>query len=176
MKTATVALRVFIILFAFAFTIIEPINWKVKEGSYSVSFKGGKIEGILTGLKATILFDEINPEKSKIYASVDVNTINTGNSLKNKHAKAESALDVARFSMIIFESTGIYKKGTDYEAKGKLSMKGVTKEIILPFTFLKKGDEAVFKGKFSVTPKDYNITKMGTPDEVVIELEVPVTK
>jgi polyisoprenoid-binding protein YceI len=176
MKKVTVALGIFIVLFASAFKSTELINWKVKEGAYSVSFNGGKIKGVLTGLKATILFDEISPEKSKIYASVDVNTINTGSGMKNKHAKTESALDVEKFSMIIFESTSIYKNGTDYEAKGKLSIKGVTKEIILPFTFTKNGDEAVFKGKFSIATKDYNITRMGSPDDVVIELDVPVTK
>ena len=50
----------------------------------------------------------------------------------------------------------------------------VSKEIKLPFSFERTGTSAVFKGKFSISPKDYNITKFGTPDPIEIELMVPV--
>ena len=176
MKKVKVVVTAIAILLTTGVALSQSTNWKVKEDAYTVSFKGGKVEGALKGLKATILFDETSPEKSKIYATVDINTINTGNGLKDKHAKSESALDVEKFSMIIFESTDIYKKGADYEAKGKLSIKGITKEIVLPFSYVNKGSEAVFKGSFSIVTKDFNITRMGTPEKLEIELTIPVIK
>ncbi|MBL7911864.1 MAG: YceI family protein [Bacteroidia bacterium] len=178
MKTKNIKLAVaaFTILFASAFTVIQSVNWKLKEDAYTVSFKGPKVDGVIKGLKTSIVFDEANPEKSKITATMDANTVNTGNGMKNKHAKAEDALNAAQFPEIKFESTSVSGKVGNYTAVGKLTIKGVTKEINLPFTFENKGAEAVFKGKFSIVTKDYNITKKGTPDVLEIDLNVPVTK
>jgi polyisoprenoid-binding protein YceI len=177
MKKITLGIAIFTILFASAFTVIESVNWKVKEDTYAVNFKGGKVEGGIKGLKATILFDEANPEKSKITATMDVNTINTGNGMMNKHAKSEEALNAEKFGTITFETTSISKNAAfGYRAIGKLTIKGVTKDIAFTFLFENKATEPIFKGKFSIEPKDYNITRSGTPDKLDIELSVPVTK
>lgn len=176
MKKIKLALGAVSVLGLVAFTVVESVNWKLKDEAYAVNFKGGKVSGILKGMKSTILFDEANPEKSKLSVSLDVTTINTGNGMMNKHAQGIDALDAKQFPKITFESTSIAKKGSAYEATGKLTIKGVTKEIVLPFTFENKGTEGIFKGKFSVTPKEFNITKNGAPDKLEIELIIPVTK
>ncbi len=172
MKKLTLLAGVFTFVLTSAFVIIESINWKVKEDSYGVHFKGGKIDGVMKGLKATIEFDEANPTKSKIVATVDVKTISTGSGMKDQHALAESALNGDVYPTIKFESTTITGKSGAYHAVGKLTIKGVTKEIFLPFTF----DGKDFKGKFKIVPAEYNVTRMGTPDVLEIELTIPVTK
>ena len=176
MKTVKLTLGILVIVIAFAFTLVQSTNWKIKEDAYSITFKGSKVDGTIKGVKAKILFDEDNPGKSKILASIDVNTLNTGNSLMNKHAKSESGLDSKVFPFINFESILISGKSDNYNAKGKLTIKGITKEISLPFTIQNKGTEAVFIGKLSIVPKDYNITRFGTPDLLEIGLTIPVTK
>lgn len=176
MKTITRILAVSSILIVSAFTIIQSINYKVKEGSYSVAFKGGKVKGVMTGLKANIAFNENSPETSKIVATIDATSIHTGSDMMDKHAKSENALNTTAFSVIGFESTSITGKEGSYEALGKLTIKDVTKEVKLPFTFEHKGDEFLLKGKFSIVPKDFNITRMGTPDLLEIDLTIPVTK
>ena len=176
MKNWKLTSGAFIVLLASAFTVADSVNWKVKEDAYALTFKGGKIDGSIKGLKASILFDEANPEKSKISTTLDVNTVNTGNGMMNKHAQSESALDVKNFPTISFESTSVSGKNGSYTAVGKLTMKGVTKEVSLPFTYENKGATALFKGKFSIAPKEYNITRTGTPDVLEIEITVPVTK
>lgn len=164
------------VLIATAFTVIHSTNWKLKEEAYSVTFKGGKVEGVIKGLKTSITFDEAKPENSKITATLDVNTINTGNGMMNKHAKFEDGLDAKKFPSINFESLSVTVKSGKYSANGKLTIKGVTKEINLPFTFENKGLESLFKGKFNIKPKDFNITRGGTPEALEIEITAPVTK
>jgi polyisoprenoid-binding protein YceI len=164
------------VLIASAFTVIQSTNWKLKEEAYSVTFKGGKVEGVIKGLKTSITFDEAKPENSKIIATLDVNTINTGNGMMNKHAKSEDGLDAKKFPSINFESLSVTGKNGKYSANGKLTIKGVTKEINLPFTFENKGLESLFKGKFNIKPKDFNITRGGTPEALEIEITAPVTK
>ena len=161
-----------------AFTAKGVTSWKVKDGAYTVKFSGGhlmgKMSGTFKGLKATIIFDEDNLPASKISASIDAATVNTGNDTKSHHA--QEGLGAEEYPVIKFESASIVKKGNAYEATGSLTLKNVTKQIVMPFTFDKQGAGGTFNGKFSLKTADYNITKSGTPDEVEIELTVPVTK
>jgi polyisoprenoid-binding protein YceI len=152
---------------------IALTNWKVKE-PYEVKFAGGKIHGEFQGLKASIEFDKTHPEDSKISATIDVSTLATGFFIKTAHAK--EALDADKYPSISFSSTSVSKNGNDFEAKGRLTMKGVTQPVTIHFTFEDKGNEGVFKGSFKVIPKNFNITKDGSPDELTISLLVPVTK
>jgi len=164
------------ILIASAYTVIQSANWQIKEDAYSVTFKGTKVEGTIKGLKAIILFDEKRPEASKITATLDANTLNTGNGMKNKHAKSTEGLDAKKFPEVHFESVSVTGKNGSYTAVGKLTIKSITKEVDLPFTFENKGAEGVFKGKMSILSKEYNITKNGAPESFEIEIIAPVTK
>lgn len=148
-------------------------NWKIKEGA-SVKFSGGKISGSFETLKVDIQFDKNQPEQAKISATIDVNSIATGFFIKTNHAK--NALGADGYPTIKFVSTSVSKDGSGYVAKGNLTMKGVTKPVAIRFTFDDKGNEGLFKGSFKVIPKDYGIDRSGTPEEVTIDLIVPVTK
>ena len=55
-------------------------------------------------------------------------------------------------------------------------MKGITQNLMIPFTFEKQENGAVFKSVFSINPETYHITKAGTPDRLEIELNIPVDK
>lgn len=173
MKKLKLILSLFAVLSLMAFTALEIVNWKVKD-NYAVTFKGGKIKGSFKGLKAIIAFDEAEPAHSKIWASIAASSIETGMGMKDKHAMA--ALDAQNFPLIIFESSAVSKNGTGYEATGKLTLKGVTKDLVLPFTLEAANGETVFKGRFSILTKDFNITRSGSPEQVDVELTIPVSK
>jgi polyisoprenoid-binding protein YceI len=163
-----------IILLVSAFTAYEITNWKVKD-NYSVSvYQGGTKFVSFNGLKASILFDEKNVEKSKISASVDASSVNPGeeNRALKEGAKKPEALDVVNFPLISFESTVITGKDNSYEATGNLTLKGITKEVKIPFTF----ENQVFKGGFSIDPKDFNITSQAFQKRLNIVLNIPVTR
>lgn len=157
-----------------AFTFVAQSNWKVSEENYSVKFTSKKVDGIFKGLKADINFDENNLGNSKILATIDATSVNTGNGLRNKHAR--QGLGADEYPTIKFESVSIAHSGNGYVAVGKLTLKDVTKQINLPFTFKANGDGGTFSGSFSVKPKEYHVEKMGTPEEITVELNVPVKK
>lgn len=164
-----------LVLSSLAFSILNLGNWKLKEDAYSIQFNGTKVDGFLEGLKTTLVFDKDRLENSKFIATIDAKTINTGNWLKNRHAASKDALDAEHFPIIKFESTKITVTNEGYNAVGQLTLKGITKTINLPFSFLSKGNEAVFKGSIKLSPKDYNITRNGTPEIIEVEILVPVT-
>lgn len=161
-------------LLSSAFVIYLSQNYVIKENAYGVTFKGDKMSGTFKGLKAKIDFDEAHLNTAKISASIDAATVDTDNWLKNRHARAGLGAD--DYPTIKFESTSIRKTSTGYEAVGNLTLKDVTKAITLPFTFTPDNTGGTFSGKFTITTKDFHVTKSGTPDVVEITLKVPVTK
>jgi polyisoprenoid-binding protein YceI len=156
-----------------AFTLINNSTlWNVKEGSYSVKFTSKKFDGEFKGLKSELLFDETNLAASKLTATIDANTINNG--MRNGHAK--KGLDAQTFKVVKFVSTSITKTSGGYESTGNLTIKDVTKQIKIPFTFTKTAEGGVFAGTFSVKPAEYHVTRSGTPEILDFQINVPVTK
>jgi polyisoprenoid-binding protein YceI len=163
-----------IILIASAFTFVHSQEWKIAD-NYSVKFDGGDPSGEFSGLKGTIQFDENDLAGSKFDATIDVASINTGNGMKNTHAKSEKWFDAQKYPLIRFTSSAITKTASGYEAKGTLDMHGVQKEIAIPFTFTNNA----FQGSIQLNRLDYNINT-GEPAHgsatFKVDISVPVTK
>ena len=174
MKKHFYALAAIVVLFASAFTAFQSMDWKISD-NYSVKFDGGDPSGEFKGLKGTISFDPGNLKDSKFEVSIDVASINTGNGMKNTHAKSAMWLDAEKFPLISFTSKEITKGTSGYVAKGTLDMHGVQKEITLPFTF----DGNVFTGSISINRMDYNINT-AEPNHggqvMKVDINVPVSR
>ena len=163
-----------ILLIASAFTFVHSQEWKIAD-NYSVKFDGGDPSGEFSGLKGTIEFDENNLAGSKFDATIDVASINTGNGMKNTHAKSEKWFDAQKYPVIRFTSSAITKTTSGYEAKGTVDMHGVQKEIVIPFTFTNN----VFQGSININRLDYNINTAEPAHGSAtfkVDISVPVTK
>jgi polyisoprenoid-binding protein YceI len=158
-----------------AFTFITAQNWQIADG-YNIAFSNDEAGGIFKDFKGSISFDENNPVTAKFDVTVDVASINTGNGLQNKHAKSDEWFDAAKYPTIHFVSTKVVKGGAGYQVIGNLQMHGVTKPVIIPFTFKHTGAGATFAGSFTVNRSDYGIGKPGgdVPEPVKLDISVPV--
>jgi polyisoprenoid-binding protein YceI len=159
-----------------AFTVISTADWQLTDG-YSVRFKGKRISGFFHSLKGKISFDENNLASSRINLEVDVASITTGNSLKSWHAKRRKWFDAKNNPTISFVSSKFQKAAKGYVVTGKLKMRGVEREVSIPFSFSNK----IFFGNFSVRRTDYNVGKMKgfsklVSDTIMIDFTIPVTK
>lgn len=174
MKKQTYLLTTLLLIGASAFTFIQSQNWNVAEG-YSVKFDGGDPSGEFTGLKGVIQFDEKDLAASKFDMTLDVASINTGNGMKNTHAKSANWFDAEKYPTIAFTSTAITKTGDSYEAKGILEMHGMKKETIIPFTFANN----TFAGNIEVNRMDFGLDDGKHPKmmpTLKVSINVPVTK
>lgn len=162
-----------------AFTFSSLFNWTINE-DYEVRFKGGGAEGTFSDLKGTIQFDPTNLAGSKMDVSVAVNTISTGNTTKDKHAKGKSWFHAEQYPEIRFTSKSFQTAKEGYEVSGDLVLHGETKTITIPFTFEENEAGGLFKGTFSLNRKDYGIKGpiMGimVGSEFQVDLKVPVSK
>src|SRR6266487_4986025 len=163
-----------VLIVSSAFTVIKSQDWKITD-DYSIKFDGGDPSGEFKGLKGSITFDPNDLALSKFDVSVDVATINTGNGMKNTHAKSAMWFDAEKYPTINFTSSAMTKTAAGYEAKGVLDMHGVQKEITIPFTF----SNNIFTGNFEINRLDYNINT-AEPNhgaaKFKVDISVPVSK
>ena len=121
MKRKPYLLASIVLIIASAFTFVQSQTWKIAEG-YSVKFDGGDPSGEFSGMKGTIQFDEKNLATSRFDVTIDVASINTGNGMKNTHAKSANWFDAEKYPTIAFVSTSISKTSSGFEARGTLEM------------------------------------------------------
>ena len=159
---------------------IQKWNVNAAAAQIKINVKGpfGNVDGKLGGLKATILFDKDHLSASSIRASTDPKSISTGIKLRNKDLQKEKYFNSAKYPSLSFQSDQIQKSGTGYKAIGNLTIKGVRKQVEIPFNFSEEGNAGVFNGHFSIQRQDYGIGKKGGSigSTVSIDLKVPITK
>ena len=152
-------------------------GWKILE-THKVAFSNKDVSGTFDDISGTIIFDAENLPASKFNFKLKVESINTGNGLQDKHARGEEWFNAQKYPYVEFNSTKIEKTDIGFKATGKLEMHGVTKEVVIPFTFSKKGNKGTFIAKFSVNRTDYNVGKKGNDvaDAIKITATLPVQK
>jgi polyisoprenoid-binding protein YceI len=173
MKTLHFLLASALIIALSAFTIDASVNWKIADG-YSVKFISKDPTGVFTKMDGSIQFDPNNLENSRFDVKVDVNSINTGKGMQNKHAVSADWFDAETYPYIHFVSQRIDRLGNDYKASGTMEIKGIKKTFDIPFTF----ENNVFSGKFEVNRTDFGIgaEHKKVPAILAVELSVPVTQ
>jgi len=173
-KKLNIILFIGLLLVVSSFTNFS--RWNI-ENNFSIHFAGSSVEGIFEKFKGEIVFNENALETSNFSLIIEVESIATGNWLKNRHAKNDKWLDSDKYPDITFKSTKFLKTAAGYAVKGILTMHGIQKEITIPFTF----SNQIFKGNFSVNRMDYKIGNMEgmskkVSNEIKIDFVVPVTR
>jgi polyisoprenoid-binding protein YceI len=91
------------------------------------------VRGEFTDYSANILFDENDVTKSSIEGSIKVASINTGNEKRDNHLRSSDFFDAENHPEITFKSRSIVKDGDDYAMLGSLTIRGVTRDVQIPF-------------------------------------------
>jgi polyisoprenoid-binding protein YceI len=79
---------------------------------------------------------------SSVTASIDLDSLDTGNEQRDGHVKSPDFLDVAQFPTMTFRSTGLRANGSDYTLDGELTLHGVTRPVSLDLEVTGSGPDA----------------------------------
>jgi polyisoprenoid-binding protein YceI len=138
----------------------QETNWTTTSKSIAFTIKNAKlpVKGSFEGLMAKIIFDPNNLKAANFSATILVSTIKTGIDMRDKHLKRAEYFNIEKFPEITLKSNTItLVKGNDYNAKCTLTIKGVAKEVDLPFTFVETVNSAVFKGVLNLNRLDFGV-------------------
>jgi len=90
------------------------------------------VRGDMGKITGTVTFDPAKPAAGSIEATVDVTGIDTREAGRDKHLKSADFFDVEKFPTITFKSKRIDPVAAGgFKITGDLTMKGVTKEVVL---------------------------------------------
>jgi len=147
--------------------------------TFQVKNLGINTVGTIGGLTADIQFNPGNLASCAIDATVDASTINTDNDGRDDHLKSEDYFDAAHFPKLSLKSVSFrHKSGNNYSGMFNLTIKGKTKLVELPFTYVEAGNSAVFKGSFKLNRLDFGIgeSSMILANEVTVNIEAEIGK
>ncbi|MGZ4845919.1 MAG: YceI family protein [Candidatus Angelobacter sp.] len=160
-------------------------EYKIDPNHSSVNFAVthmmvSTVNGRFNTFEGKILFDDKDVTKSSVSVAIKTTSVNTDNTSRDNDLRSSGFFDVEKFPEITFQSKSVEKKGNGYVAHGTLAIKGVSKEVDLPFE-LKGPVDAGKMGKvmgahasLTVNRQDYGVAKAPgmVGNEVKIDLNV----
>ena len=153
--------KIFVFLLFVSFSIgLNAQNWKPTTANVSFKLKmlGATVDGKFKGFSGTLKFDPDNLATSSLNASVDANTLDTDNNLRNKHLKEKSEFfNVAKYPILKMKTTKIEKEGNNFVGYFDLTIKETTKAVKIPFTFKQEGNNATFQGSTVINRRDWSV-------------------
>jgi len=72
-----------------------------------------------------------DPLHSRVEASVDLSSIDTGNADRDAHVRSADFFDVEQFPELTYRSTAVREAGDGFVVNGELSLHGVTRSVPL---------------------------------------------
>jgi len=124
--------------------------------------KDGKAEGAALGFEVkTASLEEIVKERNEWTEKLET------------HLKSPDFFDVEKFPTASFISSEIAAggdaavAGTTHTIKGRLTLRGVTKDVAFPVTIALTGKDISAKAEFSINRKDFGIMYTGKADDLI---------
>jgi len=148
-----------------AFQVLFASEYVVDTAHSNVGFSIkhlmiSNVNGNFKSYDADLEFDEKTKQITKLIASIDTNSIDTGIEKRDEHLKSVDFFDVQKFPIIKFEMTSKTKNSIS----GKLTMHGISKKITLNSTIhgvikdMQGNSRVGFTLKGEVNRKDFGLT------------------
>lgn len=168
-------------------------TYEIDPAHSSVGFRirhlVGRVSGSFTRFSGSITFDEKQPAKSKVSATIEAASIDTQNQKRDDHLRSADFFDVTKYPTLTFASRHVSVVGKNhFRVLGDLTMHGVTRQTILDVAYggqmknpMGPGQRAGFTATTRVNRKDFGIVWNKTLDtggamlgdnvEITLEIE-----
>jgi polyisoprenoid-binding protein YceI len=90
-----------------------------------------KIRGAFTNWTGTFELDEHDPGRFNVDVKIDAASIDTKEPSRDVHLRSADFFDVERFPHIGFRSTSLSRAGEEYDVRGELTIRGITRPVSL---------------------------------------------
>ena len=137
------------------------VDQKESKVGFMVKHKITKdVYGGFRNVEGNVTFDEEQNSIINVEAKIDVNSIDTGNSKRDRHLKSPDFFDANNFPFISFVSSDVKKlENGKYIVTGLLTMRGITKNITLRGERKKNiNNNMVFSAETLIDRQDFEIS------------------
>jgi polyisoprenoid-binding protein YceI len=149
-----------------------------------------KVRGYFTKWSATIEAPNDDLEKAKLTVSIDAASIDTREAKRDAHLRSADFFDADQHPKLEFVSTKIERSGDRYSVTGDLTIRGVTKPVVLAVESLGSGKDPWgntrlgFSARATIARKEWGLNwnqalELGgvlVGEDVTLEIEAQVIK
>ncbi len=133
-----------------------------QTGRSSITFvvkeMGVPVAGGFRKFGAQLAFNPAKPETAKVNIDIDLASIDAGSNEANDEVIGKQWFNTRAFPTARFTSIEVKALGAGhFQVSGKLTIKGVTRNVTVPFTFRAEDGTGVFDANFVLKRTDYAI-------------------
>jgi polyisoprenoid-binding protein YceI len=168
-------------------------EWTLEDGSaigFTATQQGSPVDGRFERFSATIAFVPDDLAASRVAVVIDTASIATGHKDRDALLRSASFFEVERWPEARFASHAFaHTDGDRYQAQGELTMRDVTRDVVLPFELTIGPDpaaadrlQAEARGALTIRRLDYGLgqgdfaSTRTAGDEVVIRIRIVASR
>jgi polyisoprenoid-binding protein YceI len=134
--TAALSALLFTGASAFAQSSAQTSTWTIDKNHAQTNFQirhmgVSTVRGSISDVTGTVVWDDKDPSKSSVEATIDTTTVSTNNEARDKHLKSPDFFNVEKFPTMTFKSTSVSGASGKLQVIGDLTLAGVTKSVTL---------------------------------------------
>jgi polyisoprenoid-binding protein YceI len=122
---------------------------------------GAPNKGRFKSFQVSMDFDSGSREASHLEVTVEIKSLDTGDQERDDTLRGAELFSVSKFPQAHFAAAQISRTAAGYEAVGKLTIRGVTRDARVPFSFRTATENGAqvgyLSGKTSVRRLDYSV-------------------
>lgn len=146
------------------------VTWNIDAAHSHVEFAIrhlmiATVKGRFTEVKGVVKSDDSDPATGEVDIVIDVASIDTREPQRDAHLRSADFFDAEKFPTITFKSRGVRQvKGSRFKLVGDLTIKGVTREVVLDVNSEGRakdpwgGERAGFTATGSIARSDFGLT------------------
>ena len=164
--------RIILTTLALAATLASPafadtylVDKQHTEAAFQVRHIFTKVRGVFRDVDGTIAFDKADPARSTVVFRLKTASVDTGVEQRDTHLRSQDFFWADRYPEITFTSRSIVATGANaFDVTGDLTIRGVTRRITLPVTYLGEQKDpfgnvkAGFETAITLNRTDYGLT------------------
>lgn len=173
------ASRLLLVLAAFGGSGVVLAQQKLVPAQSEIVFvskqMGVPIEGRFKKFDAQISFNPAKPDTSKIAFTVDTGSATLGVPETDAELPKPIWFNVPKFPQATFQSSSVKGLGAGkFEVAGKLSIKGFSRDVVVPVTLTQNGAATTATGTFSLKRLAFKIGENEWSDTSMVADDVQV--
>jgi polyisoprenoid-binding protein YceI len=162
-----------------AMLALAASHWSMQPKESKLTFvgeqAGAQFEGAFDKFSADITFDPKDLAASRFDVKIETASVNTQDGERDTTIKSADLFDVKRFPTARYVADKFTDKGGNkFSATGKLTLRNVTKDVPIEFTFESKDGGAWLKGAAKIKRLDFGVGQGEWKDTSTVGNDVQV--
>ncbi len=146
------------------------------EIAFTSKQMGVPVDGKFRKFDAQLVFDPKQPEAAKIGFTIDLASVSLGTTETETELAKPDWFNTKAFPQASFQSTAVKALGGGrFEVSGKLAIKSIGRDVVVPVTLLQAGANTTASGGFAIKRLDFKIGDGDWKDTSMVADAVQVT-